>query len=287
MNIINIKILFIFLIESIFENLPISSTFYIILISNLINIDYNYVKDILNLINFSIFLSIYLKFKEKLNFILFLKLLITLLPILIFNIYIYKYLKFIINNLIYLLIIFIIFSIIIIFNKLIINNIYSYNNNIKNEISIKDSLLIGIFTCLSFIPGVSRLGSTILGGLLCLVNYNIIIDYSYMLNIIIKLLILLKTIYEYLIINDYNINFNIKSIIYNKYILFIIISNILSFIVSKITINYFYNYLKESKENFINFGYYRILLVTIIFIIYYIINNNNNYYNSINRFYFF
>lgn len=50
-----------------------------------------------------------------------------------------------------------------------------------NEISIRDGVLIGLFQCLSLIPGTSRSGATILGGILLGVGRGAAAEFSFFL----------------------------------------------------------------------------------------------------------
>lgn len=130
------------------------------------------------------------------------------------------------------------------------------NKNIKpkiesfGEMTYLDALKIGVYQILALIPGTSRSGSTIIGGLLTGVSRKIAVEFSFFMGIPIMLgssmLKIIKHGFKYS----------------NTEIFYLSVALILTFIVSMFVIKSLVNYLKDN--DFRIFGWYRILLATLI-----------------------
>ena len=127
------------------------------------------------------------------------------------------------------------------------------------EIDYRTALLIGAFQCLSLIPGTSRSGSTILGGILLGVSRSAASEFSFFLAIPTMLgasaLKLLKYLMEGMIPSGMEIGV-------------LIVGCVVSFLVSLIVIRSLMEYVR--RHSFGVFGIYRIalgLMVLIYFII--------------------
>ena len=132
---------------------------------------------------------------------------------------------------------------------------FKIKKNIKKDLSIKNILIIGIFQILAIIPGVSRAGITITAGRFLNFNRNESAKISFYLSIPALFGASVLSLKD--AINE-NVEFNF----------FLIISIVLSFIFSYLTIKYFLIYTKKFSLKF--FVIYRIILSVIIFsIIYY------------------
>ena len=131
---------------------------------------------------------------------------------------------------------------------------FKNNKNINNDLTMKNILLIGIFQILSLIPGVSRSGITITAGRFF--NFSRLDSSKISFYLSIPALmgasaLTLKDIFE----KTFEIN------------IFVLISIILSFIFSYITIKFFLIYVQKFNLNI--FIYYRILLAGILLIVVY------------------
>ena len=128
---------------------------------------------------------------------------------------------------------------------------------IKNtrEIDYRTAILIGCFQCLSLIPGTSRSGSTILGGILLGVSRSAASEFSFFLAIPTMLgasaLKLLKYLMEGLIPSG-------------QEIAVLIVGCIVSFLVSLFVIRSLMEYVR--KHNFSAFGVYRIVLGALVLV---------------------
>ena len=126
-------------------------------------------------------------------------------------------------------------------------------NEIEN-IKPKTALLIGLFQCLAMIPGVSRSGATIIGGLFLGLKRKTATEFSFFLAIP---TIAAASIYD-LFKNFAELNFdNIE---------LILVGVLTSFLSAILVIKWFINFV--SKHNFVSFGIYRIIVgILILFFI--------------------
>ena len=127
------------------------------------------------------------------------------------------------------------------------------------DITYKDALIIGAYQVLSLIPGTSRSGSTILGGMLTGVSRAAASEFSFFMAIPIMAgasgLKVLKFILDGFTATPFEI-------------VLLVIGILVSFGVSMVAINFLMNFVK--KNDFKPFGIYRIALGVIV-LIYFII----------------
>jgi len=128
------------------------------------------------------------------------------------------------------------------------------------EISYSTALKIGFFQCLAMIPGVSRSGASIVGGMSQKLSRTVAAEFSFFLAIPTMLGATVKKSYDY-----YESGFELTGDQVNL----LIIGNIVGFIVALIAIKSFINYL--SKHGFKIFGYYRIVAGIAILLIHFFI----------------
>ena len=128
------------------------------------------------------------------------------------------------------------------------------------EISYPTALKIGLFQCLAMIPGVSRSGASIIGGMSQKLSRKTAAEFSFFLAVPTMLGATVKKCYDYykdgFVLNHDQINL-------------LIIGNVLAFIVAMLAIKSFIGYL--SKHGFKMFGYYRIIAGLAILIIHFCI----------------
>jgi undecaprenyl-diphosphatase len=124
-------------------------------------------------------------------------------------------------------------------------------NNIKN-ITWKQNLCIGLMQALSLIPGISRSGSTVCGGMLSGVDKKTAIKYSFFVSIPMNILSCAFDIYK-----KYDIIFS------GQRTLLILLIIMLNFIFSLFFIKKILKFFEETNLKF--FGYYRLLMGLIIF----------------------
>ena len=129
-----------------------------------------------------------------------------------------------------------------------------------NDITYKQALGVGAFQLLSLIPGTSRSGSTILGGLSLGLDRTVASKFTFFLAIPVmagaSLLKLVKYVME--------VGFVFKA----SELIILAVGCLVSFIVSVLVIRFLMNYIR--KHDFKVFGYYRIVL-GIIVLLYFLI----------------
>ncbi len=130
----------------------------------------------------------------------------------------------------------------------------------KTEISYLTALKIGFFQCLAMIPGVSRSGASIVGGMSQKLSRTVAAEFSFFLAIPTMLGATLKKSYDY-----YEAGFTLSS----EQVNLLIIGNVVGFVVALIAIKSFINYL--SKHGFKIFGYYRIIVGVAVLLIHFFI----------------
>ena len=133
-------------------------------------------------------------------------------------------------------------------------NIGKRNVKSVDKISYKQALEIGAFQLLALIPGTSRSGSTIIGGLLLGLERSVIAEFTFFLAIPVMAGASLLKLLKYIIKVGFVFN--------GLEIAILVVATIVAFVVSMIVIRFFMNYIK--KHDFKVFGYYRIVLGFIV-----------------------
>ncbi len=127
------------------------------------------------------------------------------------------------------------------------------------DLTYKDAIKIGLFQVLSLVPGTSRSGSTILGGMLLGVNREASAEFSFFMAIPImlgaSLLKIIKFIFEGIMMSALEVWILIAGII-------------VSFLVSLAAIKFLMDFVK--RHSFSAFGIYRVVLGAIV-ILYFIL----------------
>jgi len=141
------------------------------------------------------------------------------------------------------------------------NEVYDEANpDAHTKISYATALKIGFFQCLAMLPGASRSGASIVGGMTQKLNRKTAAEFSFFLAVPTMFGATAKKLYDY-----YKAGFELSS----EQINYLIIGNVLAFIVALIAIKSFIDYL--SKKGFKIFGYYRIILGVSLLIIHFFI----------------
>ena len=134
------------------------------------------------------------------------------------------------------------------------------NEQEESEISYLTAFKIGLFQCLAMIPGVSRSGASIVGGMTQKLSRTTAAEFSFFLAIPTMLGASLKKSYDYykdgFVLSDDQINL-------------LIIGNVVGFIVALIAIKSFIGFL--TKHGFKIFGYYRIVAGVAILLIHFFV----------------
>jgi len=136
-----------------------------------------------------------------------------------------------------------------------------FGNSENTDISYATAFKIGLFQCLAMIPGVSRSGASIVGGMTQKLSRTAAAEFSFFLALPTMLGATLKKSYDY-----YDAGFTLTT----EQINLLIIGNVVGFIVALFAIKTFIGYL--SKHGFKIFGYYRIVVGIAIIVIHYFIS---------------
>lgn len=135
-----------------------------------------------------------------------------------------------------------------------------FGNSQGTEISYPTAFKIGLFQCLAMIPGVSRSGASIVGGMSQKLSRTTAAEFSFFLAIPTMLGATVKKSYDF-----YKAGF----VLTNEQINLLIIGNVVGFIVAMIAIKSFIGYL--SKHGFKMFGYYRIIAGIAVLLIHFFV----------------
>jgi undecaprenyl-diphosphatase len=130
----------------------------------------------------------------------------------------------------------------------------------SQDISYATAFKIGLFQCLAMVPGVSRSGASIVGGMTQKLSRTTAAEFSFFLAVPTMLGATAKKCYDY-----YKDGF----VLTHDQINFLIIGNVVGFIVALIAIKSFIGFL--SKNGFKLFGYYRIVVGIALLVIHFFI----------------
>lgn len=249
-------------VEGITEFLPISSTGHMILVSRLMGIaDSDFLKSFEIIIQFGSILAVVVLYWKKLfsGVDVYKKILTAFLPTAIIGFLLYKVLKnyLLSNDMLVIWVLGLGGVVLILFEIWHKKNIYHKNESFQNlsiqEISYKKSFIVGLVQSLAIIPGVSRSGATIVGGLAMGISRETIVEFSFLLAIPTMAAAtgydLLKSAHSFS----------------SSQIYLLILGFIVSFIVAMATIKWFIGYVKS--HSFISFGVYRIIVAVLFWVL--------------------
>ncbi|TLD85347.1 undecaprenyl-diphosphate phosphatase [Helicobacter sp. MIT 11-5569] len=236
------------IVEGLTEFLPISSTGHLILTSKLLGIPQDiFHKTFEVVIQLGSILAVIFVFYEKLfknSLYLWIKLALGFLPAGILGFLFYPYIKELFSPIIVSIALIlggIVFIILEIFYKE-----KEHHTTEINTISYKQALLIGFFQALAMIPGISRSGATIVGGLLLGCNRKVATEFSFLLALPTMIIASAYSLYRnHEVLNADNT-------------LILGVGFVAAFFSALLAIKLFLSFV--SRFNFIPFGIYRIVL---------------------------
>jgi undecaprenyl-diphosphatase len=244
------------IIEGLTEFLPVSSTGHMIIGSSIMGIQSNeFVKLFTVAIQLGAILSVivlYFKhFFQSVGF--YFKLLVAFLPAVFFGLLLSDKIDQLLESPLGVAIALLIGGIILLFvDKWFKDG--TINN--PNDISYNTALKIGLFQCISMIPGTSRSAATIVGGMSQRLTRKAAAEFSFFLAVPTMFGATSKKLYDF-----YKNGFEISS----EQVNLLIIGNIVAFIVAMLAIKYFITFLQT--KGFRIFGWYRIIVGGIILIL--------------------
>ncbi len=248
-----IQVLILSLIEGLTEFLPVSSTGHLILTSAIMGIeDEGFIKSFNIIIQFGAILSVLLlywrRFLPNLDF--YKKLVIAFLPAALIGLIVKSKIDLILGSVSVVAWALIIGGVILIWSD---RYFQDHPGNIRVEdMSWKDCLKLGLLQCFAFIPGVSRSGATIVGGLYLGMSRKEAAEFSFFLAV--------PTLAGATLIKSLGI---VKTLDTSHWQL-LIAGIVLSFLFALLAVKFFIGIV--SRYGFKHFGYYRIALGVLILI---------------------
>ena len=263
-----LKAVFLGIVEGITEWLPISSTGHLILVNEFLNLRQS--KDFIDMFNIVIQLGAILAvmviyFKRfnpfqpgktarevQLTWQLWLKVVIACIPSAFFGLLLDDWMEAHLSNFFVVAIMLVVYGIAFIW-------IEDRNRRVEPKVtdlarmSYKTAFYIGLFQVLSIIPGTSRSGATILGGIIVGTSRSVAADFTFFLGI--------PTMFGYsgLKAVKYFIDGNTLT---GGQVAILLVASVTAFVVSLFVIRFLMNYIK--KHDFTVFGKYRIVLGIIV-----------------------
>lgn len=247
-------------VEGITEFLPISSTAHLILTSHLLQIPSS---DFLSTFEITIQLGailsvIFLYFQKILkNKKLFYKAVIGFIPTGILGFTLFKIIKgFLENPYIPVASLFIGGLAIILIEMYFSKEAKNQKRNAKSltDLSYKDALWIGLIQSVAMIPGVSRSAASIFGAMALKFDREAAVEFSFLL-----------AIPTMIAATGFDLLKSVKTL-HSSDLSYILIGSVLSFIFALLAIKWLLKFI--SKNNFIGFGIYRIVLSVLYFILF-------------------
>lgn len=271
-----LKVLFLGIVEGITEWLPVSSTGHLILFNEFLKLDVSdsFMKVFEVVIQLGAILAVVVMFWKRLFpfsknttseekskiYSLWLKVIVGVLPAAVLGFALDDLLERYLYNYVVVAAMLIIYGIAFILVERYKKG-KEYSIDRVYDITYKDALIIGSYQVLSLIPGTSRSGATILGGMLTGVSRTASAEFSFFLAIPVMLGASLLKVLKFILAGFTASPFEIV-------LLFIGIA--VSFAVSLIVIEFLMSFVK--KHSFSAFGIYRIALGAIV-LVYFLIKN--------------
>lgn len=247
------------IVEGLTEFLPISSTGHLMLFSNLLKLPQTeFLKSFEVIIQLGAILAVLILYIKKIlnNKSIILNLIYAFIPTAVIGLVFYKQVKVIMGNILIVPIALIVGGIIIILvEEYIQNRVQNAENSLATNqskpINSKESFILGVIQTLAFIPGVSRSGAIIIGGLLRKISRVEIVEFSFMLA--------LPTMFAATGLDLLKTGFSFSN---NEWSL-LAVGFITAFIIALIAVKTFLKFI--TTNSFKSFGWYRII-VGIIFL---------------------
>jgi undecaprenyl-diphosphatase len=260
MNLIQTIILAI--VEGITEFLPISSTAHMKITNPLIGAGESPFREMFEVvIQLAAILSVVVLYwkkffdLKKLNF--YIKLIIALIPSVVFGVLLKKHIDAALSNLVFIACVMIAGGVVLLF----IDRFFT-NSSIHQEeqITRKNAFVIGCFQVLSILfPGLSRSAATIIGGMSQKLDRSTAAQFSFFLAVPTMLAASAKSFYD--VYRDH------PEVLAKDNMITLLIGSLIAFLVALLAIRFFISYLQ--KHGFKLFGYYRIILGNLVLLFIY------------------
>ena len=249
------------IIEGITEFLPVSSTGHMIVASSFFGISHDeFTKLFTIVIQLGTILSVVVLYFKRFfqSFDFYFKLVVAFIPAVVFGLLFSKKIDALLENPVTVAVSLLVGGIVL----LKVDDWFSKETEVatSQEISYLTAFKIGLFQCLAMVPGVSRSGASIVGGMTQKLSRTTAAEFSFFLAVPTMLGATAKKCYDY-----YKDGF----VLTHDQINFLIIGNVVGFIVALIAIKSFIGFL--SKNGFKLFGYYRIVVGIALLVIHFFI----------------
>jgi len=250
------------IIEGITEFLPISSTGHMIIVSSFFGIEHDeFTKLFTIVIQLGAILSVVVLYFKRFfqTFDFYFKLLVAFIPAVVLGLLFSKKIDALLESPVTVAVTLLIGGILL----LKVDDWFTKKEEIQtpDKISYLQAFKIGLFQCLAMVPGVSRSGASIVGGMSQKLSRTTAAEFSFFLAVPTMLGATAKKCYDYykdgLVLSHDQINF-------------LIIGNIVAFVVALIAIKSFIGFL--TKHGFKMFGYYRIVAGIVLLAIHFFIH---------------
>ena len=247
------------IIEGITEFLPVSSTGHMILASSFFGIEHDdFTKLFTIVIQLGAILSVIVLYFKRFfqTFEFYFKIVVGFIPAVILGLLFAKKIDALLENPLTVAVSLLIGGI------LLLKVDDWFGNSSETEITYPTAFKIGLFQCIAMIPGVSRSGASIVGGMSQKLTRSAAAEFSFFLAVPTMFGATLKKCYDY-----YKDGF----VLTHDQINFLIIGNVVAFIVALIAIKTFIGFI--SKNGFKVFGYYRIIAGITLLIIHFFVHS--------------
>ena len=249
------------IIEGITEFLPISSTAHMKFANPFLGIaDTPFVNLFEIVIQLAAIASVVVVYHKKFfdfkQFSFYLKLIVAVIPALIFGALLKKHIDAALGNLWIISIVMVAGGIVLLF----VDRLFINNENESQEMSYKKSFIVGCFQVLSILfPGLSRSAATIIGGMSQKLTKKTAAEFSFFLAVPTMLAASAKST-----LDVYKTSPEVFS---NDNLFTLLIGGLVAFVVALLSVKFFINFIQ--KRGFAVFGWYRIALgITIIVLLY-------------------
>ena len=251
-----LEVIILAIVEGLTEFLPVSSTGHMIIASSLMGIQSDeFVKLFTVVIQLGTILSVVVLYFKRFfqSFDFYFKLLVAFIPAVFFGALLSDTIDKLLESPLAVAISLVLGGIILLyadkwFNRPVVDS--------TDNISYPTAFKIGLLQCLAMIPGVSRSGATIIGGMSQKLSRKAAAEFSFFLAVPTMLGATVKKIYDF-----YKSGYEFKGNELNL----LLLGNIIGFIVAIIAIKSFIGYV--TKHGFRVFGWYRIIIGGIILIL--------------------
>ena len=250
------------IIEGLTEFLPISSTAHMKFANPLIGEGESAFREMFEVvIQLAAILSVvFLYWKKFFDFSrigFYIKLIIALIPAVVFGVLLKKHIDAALGNLTFIACVMIVGGIVLLFIDNFFKNPVIFDDS---QISYKKSFIIGCFQVLSIVfPGLSRSAATIIGGLSQRLDRHTAAEFSFFLAVPTMLAASAKTLFD--------VHKNNPEVFATNNMITLLIGSLVAFVVSLLAIKFFIGYVQ--KHGFKLFGYYRIALGIVVLVLIY------------------